>query len=103
MWNGNLLFSASSRSLNVEPGSRPADKNFFVLDPANHVHVDHGDSFVERPRRLLHPLRRTQKAQLFAREIRKENAALELPFRGASSRASSSTPAVPEALSSAPG
>ena len=31
-------------------------------------------------RRLLHPLRRAEQAKLFARERRKQNAALELPF-----------------------
>src|ERR1700722_10046868 len=64
------LFERGSRS-------RPANENFFVFDPADHVHVDHGDGLVPRKRRLLYPLRRSKKAQLFSREIRKKNAALE--------------------------
>ncbi len=59
---------------------RPSNKHFFVFDPADHVHVDHGDGFVERQRRLLYPLRGTEQAELFPRKIRKENAALELAF-----------------------
>src|SRR6266851_10450531 len=66
-------FERSSRS-------RPANENFFVFDPADHVHVDHGDGLVERQRRLLHPLRGTEQAELFPGKVRKENAALELAF-----------------------
>src|ERR1700730_1277574 len=63
----------------LERGSRssPADKNFLVLDPADHVHVDHGDGFVERQRRLLHPLRGTEQPQFLSSKVRKENAALQ--------------------------
>ena len=72
----------SPRRAGLERGSRsrPANVNFFVFDPADHVHVDHGDGFAKRQRRLLHPLRRAEQAELFPRKIRKENAALELPF-----------------------
>ena len=57
-----------------------ADVDFVVLDAADHVHVEHGHGFVERPRWFFHPLRRTKQAQFLAGKRGKKNAAMELAF-----------------------
>ena len=58
--------------------SHSSDENLFVLDPANHIHIDHGHGFVERQRRVFHPLGRTEQTKFFSRKRSEENSALEL-------------------------
>src|ERR1700730_3407909 len=79
-WELDLLLI--EKVLERSARSRSADKNFFILDPTDHVHVNHGDGFVERKRRLLHPFGRAKQAQFFPGKIRKKDAALELAFPG---------------------
>src|ERR1043165_2804578 len=58
--------------------SDTADHEFAIFHAANHVHVDHRDSFIERPERVIHVVIRAEQSFLFATERDEDECAFEL-------------------------
>ena len=73
--------AASRTVLERGAGANAADVDFVVFDAADHVHVEHGDGFVERPGRIFDPVGGAEQTELFTGERREENAALQLAFQ----------------------
>ena len=72
-----IFLRGSEDGLKRRAGAHAADVDLFVLDAADHVHIDHGHGFIERTRGLLRPIGRAEQAELFAGEIHEQDSARE--------------------------
>src|SRR5580692_1356218 len=77
-----IVFGIVENFLEGGTGANATDVNFVVFDSADHVHVEHGDSFVERLGGIFDPGGGTEEAEFLTSEGGEENAALELAFHG---------------------
>src|SRR5579859_167448 len=68
-FEGLIFLSLLEHSFEGGSCTYSADVDFVVPNAADHVHIDHGDRFGERPRGLLDPLRGAKQAELFSREV----------------------------------
>src|SRR6476661_7585231 len=71
VFEGGVRFGLFQDGLKGAAGAEAADVNLVACDAADHVHIEHGDGFVERKRGILNPGGRTKVAKLFASEVRK--------------------------------
>src|SRR5580692_1977044 len=76
-----VRFGLIQNGLKGAAGAEAADVNLVVFDAADHIHVEHGDGFVEWQRGIPDPRCRAKETKLFASKVRKKNAALELAFK----------------------
>ena len=77
-----IVFGIVENFLEGGTGANATEVNFVVFDSADHVHVEHGDSFVERLGGIFDPGGGTEEAEFLTSEGGEENAALELAFHG---------------------
>ena len=77
-----IIFGGVENFLERGAGANATDIDFVVFDSADHVHVEHGDGFVERLGGIFDPGGGTEETEFFTGEGSEENAALELAFHG---------------------